>query len=93
MCQKEEDDIVSKEGMWKSFSCKSDIKVGRELFLITLGWRYLVWSTRMWFRLSESAGECGHLILSELDSELCKMLIEIFVTFLVTAERVIFDKV
>ena len=31
--------------------------------------------------------------LSELDSELCKMLIEIFVTFLVTAERVIFDKV
>ena len=47
----------------------------------------------MWFRLSKSAGECGHLILSQLDSELCKMLIEIFVTFLVTAERVIFNKV
>ena len=47
----------------------------------------------MWFRLSKSASECGHLILSELDSELCKMLIEIFVTFLVTAERVIFNKV
>ena len=28
----EEDDIVSKEEMWKSFSCKSDIKVGRQLF-------------------------------------------------------------
>ena len=33
----EEDDIVSKEEMWKSFSCKSDIKVGRELFFNYLG--------------------------------------------------------
>ena len=47
----------------------------------------------MWFQLPKSAGKCGHLILSELDGELCKMLIEIFVTFLVTAESVIFDKV
>ena len=33
----DEDDIVSKEEMWKSFSCKSDIKVGRELFFSYLG--------------------------------------------------------
>ena len=33
----EEDDIVSKEEMSKSFSCKSDIKVGRELFFDYLG--------------------------------------------------------
>ena len=33
----EEDDIVSKEEMWKSFSCKSDIKVGRDLFFNYLG--------------------------------------------------------
>ena len=33
----DEDDIVSKEEMWKSFFCKSDIKVGRELFFSYLG--------------------------------------------------------
>ena len=33
----EEDYIVSKEEMWKRFSCKSDIKVGRELFFNYLG--------------------------------------------------------
>ena len=33
----EEDDIVSKEEMWKRFLCKSDIKVGRELFFNYLG--------------------------------------------------------
>lgn len=33
----EEDAIVSKEEMWKSFCCKSDIKVGRELFFNYLG--------------------------------------------------------
>ena len=53
----DEDDIVSKEEMWKSFPCKSDIKVGRELFFLTLGWLYLVWSTRMWFQLTKRAGE------------------------------------
>ena len=33
----EEDDIVSKEEMWKSFSCKSAISVGRDLFFNYLG--------------------------------------------------------
>ena len=33
----EEDDTVNKEEMWKSFSCKSDIKVGRELFFNYIG--------------------------------------------------------
>ena len=34
-----------------------------------------------------------HLILSVLESELCTMFIKIFVTFLLTAECVVFDKI
>ena len=120
----EEDDIVSKEEMSKSFSCKSDIKVGRELFFDYLGlalsrleYKSVVPTIKKCRRVGYKGlillsapvsdkkaqscdknffywnARCGHLILSELDSEMCKMLIEIFVTFLVTAERVIFDKV